>query len=159
LLPLFLKQFIMPRGHPRLRAETPALRRAGTNDEYDCQEQMTRMGNDWFPIRVIRCVGTTVVPTHSCDSFLFSNQNKENVLKEWVRPFQFLLTVGWYVALSLIIPVAIGYWLDRPGMLNKAPLFTFVGLGVGTILAFGGLIRMLLRYQAEQEELRKNKQN
>jgi len=109
------------------------------------------MGNDWFPIRVIRC--------HSCDSFLFSNQNKEYDLKEWVRPLQFLLTIGWYVALSLIIPVAIGYWLDRPGMLNKAPLFTFVGLGVGTILAFGGLIRMLLRYQAGQEELRKNKQN
>jgi len=63
------------------------------------------------------------------------------------------------VALSLIIPVGIGYWLDSPGMLNKRPLFTFIGLGVGTVIAFGGLIRMLLRYQAEQEELRKNKQN
>jgi hypothetical protein len=67
--------------------------------------------------------------------------------------------VGWYVALSLIIPVAIGYWLDRPGMLNKGPLFTFIGLGAGTVIAFGGLIRMLLRYQAEQEELRKSKEN
>jgi len=63
------------------------------------------------------------------------------------------------VALSLIIPVGIGYWLDSPGMLNKRPLFTFIGLGVGTVIAFGGLIRMLLRYQAEQEELKKNKQN
>jgi len=79
-------------------------------------------------------------------------------VKEWVRPLQFLLTVGWYVALSLIIPVGIGYWLDRPGMLNKNPLFTLIGLGVGTVIAFGGLIRMLLRYQAEQEESRKNKQ-
>jgi len=67
--------------------------------------------------------------------------------------------VGWYVVLSLLIPVAIGYWLDRPGMLNKSPLFTLIGLGVGTVIAFGGLIRMLLRYQAEQEELRKNRQN
>jgi hypothetical protein len=83
----------------------------------------------------------------------------EDHLKEWIRPLQFLLTVGWYVALSLIIPVGVGYWLDRPGMLNKSPLFTFIGLGVGTVMAFGGLIRMLLRYQAEQEELRKNKQN
>ena len=80
-------------------------------------------------------------------------------LKEWARPLQFLLTVGWYVALSLIIPAGIGYWLDRPGMLNKSPLFTLIGLGLGTVIAFGGLIRMLLRYQAEQEELRKNKQN
>jgi F0F1-type ATP synthase assembly protein I len=63
------------------------------------------------------------------------------------------------VASSLLIPVGIGYWLDRPGMLNKSPLFTLIGLGVGTVIAFGGLIRMLLRYQAEQEELRKNKQN
>ena len=66
--------------------------------------------------------------------------------------------MGWYVALSLIIPVGIGYWLDRPGMLDKSPLFTLIGLGVGTVIAFGGLIRMLLRYQAEQEELRKNNQ-
>jgi len=67
--------------------------------------------------------------------------------------------VGWYVASSLLIPVGIGYWLDSPGMLNKSPLFTLIGLGVGTVIAFGGLIRMLLRYQAEQEELRKNNQN
>ncbi len=58
-----------------------------------------------------------------------------------------------------MIPVGIGYWLDRRGMFNKSPLFTLIGLAVGTVIAFGGLIRMLLRYQAEQEELRKNKQN
>ncbi len=79
-------------------------------------------------------------------------------LKEWVRPLQFLLTVGWYVALSLIIPVAIGYWLDHPRMLDKSPLFTFIGLGLGSVIAFVGLIRMLLRFQAEQEELRKSKE-
>jgi len=65
--------------------------------------------------------------------------------------------VGWYVALSLIIPVGIGYWLDRPEMFNKRPLFTFIGLGVGTFIAFFGLFRMLIRYQAEQEKLSKNK--
>jgi hypothetical protein len=80
---------------------------------------------------------------------------KEVHLKEWVRPLQFLLTVGWYVALSLIVPVAIGYWLDRPEMLNKAPLFTFIGLGVGTFVAFFGLIKLLLRFRNEQENLRK----
>ena len=90
---------------------------------------------------------------------LTTKRKLEVNLKEWARPLQFLLTVGWYVALSLIIPVGIGYWLDSPRMLNKGPLFTLIGLGVGTVIAFGGLIRMLLRYQAEQEELRKNKQN
>ena len=67
-----------------------------------------------------------------------------------------MLTVGWYVAFSLIIPVAIGYWLDSPKMFNKRPLFTFIGLGVGTIVAFFGLFKMLIRYQAEQEKLNKN---
>jgi len=81
----------------------------------------------------------------------------EGHVKEWVRPLQFLLTVGWYVALSLIIPVGIGYWLDRPEMLNKRPLFTIIGLGVGTVIAFFGLFRMLIRYQSEEEKLRKNK--
>ena len=78
-------------------------------------------------------------------------------LKEWVRPLQFLLTVGWYVALSLIIPVAIGYWLDRPEVFDRRPLFVLIGLGVGTVIAFFGLFRMLVRYQAEHEEQRKDK--
>ena len=61
------------------------------------------------------------------------------------------------MGLSLIIPVGIGYWLDRPEMLNKRPLFTLIGLGVGTVIAFVGLLRMLLRYQAEEEKIRKDK--
>jgi F0F1-type ATP synthase assembly protein I len=77
-------------------------------------------------------------------------------VKEWVKPLNFLITVGWYVALSLIIPVGIGYWLDSPKMFNKRPLFTFIGLGVGTVIAFFGLFRMLIRFYAEQEKLRKN---
>jgi F0F1-type ATP synthase assembly protein I len=51
-----------------------------------------------------------------------------------------------------MIPVGIGYWLDRPEVLDKHPLFTFIGLGVGTVIAFFGLFRMLIRYQAEQEK-------
>ena len=80
-------------------------------------------------------------------------------MKEWVRPLQFLLTVGWYVALSLIIPVAIGYWLDQRDVFNKSPLFTLIGLGLGTFVAFFGLFKMLVRYQAEQEKLRKENNN
>jgi len=63
------------------------------------------------------------------------------------------------VALSLIIPVAIGYWLDSPKMFGKQPLFTFIGLGVGTVAAFFGLIKMLVRFQAEQEKQRKDNQS
>ena len=64
------------------------------------------------------------------------------------------------MGLSLIIPVGIGYWLDRPEMLNKRPLFTLIGLGFGTVIAFVGLLRMLFRYQSEEEKKRKDlKQN
>jgi hypothetical protein len=79
--------------------------------------------------------------------------------KEWAGPLRILLTVGWYVSLSLIIPVGIGYWLDRPEMFNKGPLFTFIGLGVGTFISFFGLIRILLRYKTEQETQGKEKEN
>ena len=80
-------------------------------------------------------------------------------MKEWVRPAQFLLTIGIYVVFSLIIPVAVGYWLDQPGMYNRRPLFTFIGLGVGTVIAFAGLARMLLRYKADDEKMiKENKQ-
>ena len=60
------------------------------------------------------------------------------------------------MALSLIIPVLIGYWLDQPKMFNKRPLFILIGLGVGTFVAFFGLFKMLVRYQAEQEKVKKN---
>ena len=71
--------------------------------------------------------------------------------REWAEPLRLLLTVGWYVSLSLIIPVAIGYWLDQPQMFNRSPLFTLIGLGVGTFISFFGLVRILLRYKSEQE--------
>jgi hypothetical protein len=80
-------------------------------------------------------------------------------VKEWAGPLRLLSTVGWYVALSVMVPVGNGYWLARPEMLNKQPLFTLIGLGVGTFIAFFGLIRILLRYQAEQEELGKKEEN
>jgi len=73
--------------------------------------------------------------------------------KEWAGPLRLLLTVGWYVALSLVIPTGIGYWLDN--RFDKQPLFTLIGLGIGTVIAFYGLFRILRRYKAEQEEQRK----
>jgi len=60
------------------------------------------------------------------------------------------------VALSLIIPVGIGYWLDSPRMFDKQPLFTLIGLGVGTVAAFYGLVKMLIRFQTEQEKQKNN---
>ena len=71
--------------------------------------------------------------------------------KELVRHLGFLFTVGWYVALSLAIPTGIGYWLDRPEMFNRRPLFTLIGFGLGTVIAFYGLYAMLRRFQRTQK--------
>jgi hypothetical protein len=72
--------------------------------------------------------------------------------REWARPLWLVFNVGWYVALSLVIPTVIGYWLDRPNRLDTHPIFTLVGFGIGTILAFYGLYRILRRFYMEQKE-------
>ena len=78
--------------------------------------------------------------------------------REWLRPLGFLFTVGWYVALSVIIPTGIGYWLDLPEQLNRKPLFTLIGFGFGTVLAFYGLYRMLRRFYLEQKQRNNTKE-
>ncbi|MCJ7791046.1 MAG: AtpZ/AtpI family protein [Dehalococcoidia bacterium] len=79
-------------------------------------------------------------------------------MREWAGPLRFLLTIGWYMVVSLLVPTLLGYfWLDPK--FNKAPfpLFTLIGLGIGTGIAFYGLARMLRRYKTEQNELNKDK--
>ena len=71
---------------------------------------------------------------------------------ELTRPLWFLFTVGWYVALSLIIPTGIGFWLDQPQQFNSRPLYTLIGLAVGTAIAFLGLMRMLRQFYKKQKE-------
>ena len=80
-------------------------------------------------------------------------------MKEWAGPLRFLLTIGWYMVVSLLAPTLIGYfWLDpKFNKDHKDHLFTFIGLGIGTVIAFYGLARMLRRYKAEQNELNKDK--
>jgi len=88
-----------------------------------------------------------------------SAEPKKPKNKEWVRPFWFLFNVGWYMAFSILIPVGIGYWIDQPKRFDSKPLFTLIGLGLGTVLAFYGLYRMLRQFQAEQEAEQKKQNN
>lgn len=78
-------------------------------------------------------------------------------MKQWASSLRLLLTVGWYMVVSLLVPTGIGYWLDRPEVLDRRPLFTVIGLGIGTIIAFYGLVRMLRQYKAEQDRLNQEK--
>ncbi len=52
-----------------------------------------------------------------------------------------LLGLGWYVALSIVLGVGGGLWLD--GRLDVRPLFTLLGLALGLVVAFYGAYKMV----------------
>ena len=62
-----------------------------------------------------------------------------------------LLTVGFYVPLSLLIPTGFGFWLDRKGS-HEFPLYTLIGLGVGTVIMVYGVYRMVQPFLRETEK-------
>ena len=52
-----------------------------------------------------------------------------------------LLGLGWYVALSIVLGVGGGLWLD--GRLDVRPLFTLLGLALGLVVAIYGSYKMV----------------
>ncbi len=52
-----------------------------------------------------------------------------------------LLGLGWYVALSIILGTGGGVWLDN--WLGTLPLFTLLGLVMGSVTAFYGVYKMV----------------
>lgn len=77
--------------------------------------------------------------------------------REWVKPLWLIFNVGWYVALSLVLPTGLGWWLDKPEKFDTHPLFTLIGFGIGTVIAFYGLYRMLRRFYIEQRRQEEDK--
>jgi multisubunit Na+/H+ antiporter MnhC subunit len=63
------------------------------------------------------------------------------------------LVVGFYVPLSLLIPTGIGLWLDRRAS-HEFPLFTLIGLGIGTVIMVYGVYQMVRPFlqEAKREE-------
>ncbi len=53
-----------------------------------------------------------------------------------------LLGLGWYVAICIVVGAVGGVWLDKVSGL--APLFTLLGVLLGTVAAFYGLYKMVL---------------
>jgi hypothetical protein len=64
----------------------------------------------------------------------------------------FLFNVGWFVALSLVVPTAIGLWLDAPERFNSRPLCTLTGFILGATTAGYGLYKMLKQFVNENKE-------
>lgn len=59
----------------------------------------------------------------------------------WVAPAAWLLGIGWYFAICVVLGVVVGRWLD--GRLDTAPLFALIGTFVGLAAALYGGYRML----------------
>ena len=74
-------------------------------------------------------------------------------MKRWAIALQ-LFALGWYIALSLLIPFGIGLWLDKEKF-DSFPLLTFIGLGLGTIIMVYGVYRMLRQLQSAVDEQNK----
>lgn len=88
---------------------------------------------------------------------LNSDNGKKSERKQLLRAFGLIFNIGWYVALSLVIPTAVGLWLDDPERFNTRPLFTLIGFGLGTMVAGYGLYRMLRQYINEQKDIDRQK--
>ncbi|MDA0988025.1 MAG: AtpZ/AtpI family protein [Chloroflexi bacterium] len=53
-----------------------------------------------------------------------------------------LVGVGWYVAASIIFGLLGGLWID--GKLGTLPVFTLLGVILGTVAAFYGVYKMMV---------------
>jgi F0F1-type ATP synthase assembly protein I len=61
--------------------------------------------------------------------------------------------LGWYVGLCIVLGVVGGLWLDR--RLGSMPLFTLLGVAVGSIVAFYGVYKMVLPLLGQDNKGRK----
>lgn len=65
-------------------------------------------------------------------------------MTRWVAPAAYLLGIGWYIAICILLGVFIGYWVDDATGLK--PIFTLVGILFGLLLAVVGGARMVLQF-------------
>ena len=68
-----------------------------------------------------------------------------------------LLGLGWYVAVCIVAGAAGGIWLDR--VTGLIPLFTLLGVLIGTVAAFYGLYKMVLPLFNTNSTSRKSESN
>lgn len=61
-----------------------------------------------------------------------------------------LMGLGWYIGLSIVLPLMAGWWVDRK--VNTMPLFTLLGLGLGLTLAFIGAYRLIQEMEKDKGE-------
>ena len=70
-------------------------------------------------------------------------------MKNWSAAMQ-LVVLGLYVALCLLIPAGVGFWLGRT--MGHAIMFPLIGLGAGTLIMVFGVYRMVKPFLREARD-------
>jgi hypothetical protein len=86
-----------------------------------------------------------------------SQSEDQSVKRQILSSLGLLFNIGWYIAFSLILPTALGLWMDSPEIFNSRPLCTIIGFFLGTIIAAYGFYRMMKRFITEQKNISENK--
>ena len=73
----------------------------------------------------------------------------------WVVALR-LTGLGWYVVVCILVGVLGGLWLDR--RLGILPLFTLLGVLVGSGVAFWGIYRMVMPLMREKRDDSENEE-
>ena len=70
----------------------------------------------------------------------------------WVVALR-LTGLGWYVGTCIVGGIAGGLGLDK--LIGTSPVFTLVGLGLGIVLAFWGLFKLIqpILYGSKREDM------
>ncbi len=76
-------------------------------------------------------------------------------MKDW-RGISLLFQLSWVFALSVLLPLLLGIWLDRT--LQSSPLFLLIGAGTGIIAGTVGSVRIATRAIAAVEQARKERE-
>lgn len=65
-------------------------------------------------------------------------------MSSWVASAAYLLGIGWYIAVCILLGTLIGRWAD--GATGLEPTFTLIGIFAGLVVAAVGGARMVLRF-------------
>lgn len=70
-----------------------------------------------------------------------------------------LTGLGWYVALCIVLGIVGGVLLDQ--QIGTMPLFTIVGIVLGSVAAFWGMYKMVLPvlYGSKRQEMNRKRKN
>ncbi len=103
-------------------------------------------------MRLLNNLLCTWLDLMALDLVCFYTSDFETRMPKWLLALR-LTGVGFFIAISIVLGIVGGLWLDR--VLNTTPVFAIIGLLVGIAVAGYGVYQMLLPLLGN----RRNKEN